>query len=152
MHIAQCLQHSAYSTMLMCLTNSVFSFQDNLRCFRVNYDMSQITRFSVLFLSLKLASVLSYYAFPSLDSHCEGSFPPLWLHPESGKYMACWGGRWSKRMGIVQQMVPRSRLDAELHWSGAKSKAGAPVLGGKAHVHATSKIQLIYFQSWIGYL
>ena len=82
----------------------------------------------------------------------KGVFPPLWLHPESGKYTACWGGRWSKRMGIVQQMVPRSRLDAELHWSGAKSKAGAPVLGGKAHVHATSKIQLIYFQSWIGYL
>ena len=40
--------------------------QDDLRCFGVNYDMSRITRFLCYFLSLKLATVLFYYAFPSL--------------------------------------------------------------------------------------
>ena len=56
--------HGAYGTVLQ----DNLSFQDNLRCFGVNYDMSRITRFLCYFLSLKLASVLSYYAFPSLIS------------------------------------------------------------------------------------
>ena len=42
-------------------------FQYNLRCFGVNYDVLRITPFLCYLLSLKLASVLSYYAFPSLD-------------------------------------------------------------------------------------
>ena len=78
------LEHSVYSTVLIaqsllnrthitvgmaeCWSNVVFSFQHNLRCFGVNYDMSRITRFLCYFLSLILASVLSYYAFPSLIS------------------------------------------------------------------------------------
>ena len=84
--IAQCLcvaqaqsllKHSAYSTVIMCSTVLIEQvvqhgaygtvLQDNLRCFGVNYDMSRITRFLCYFLSLKLASVLSYYAFPSLS-------------------------------------------------------------------------------------
>ena len=60
--IEQGVQHGAYGTVL----------QDNLRCFGINYDMSRVTHFLCYFLSLKLASVLSYYAFPSLvvdDDH-----------------------------------------------------------------------------------
>ena len=83
MLIAQCLystilieqgvQHGAYGTVL----------QDNLRCFGVNYDVSRITRFSCYFLSLKLASVLSYYAFPSLVLF---SWSGLWCFCNSGYY------------------------------------------------------------------
>ena len=55
--ITQCC---AISTVLIAM------LQDNLRCFGVNYDMSRITRFLCYFLSRRLATVLSYYAFPSL--------------------------------------------------------------------------------------
>ena len=48
-----------------CASGNV-SFQDNLRCFGVNYDMSQITRLLCYFLTLRHASVISYCAFPSL--------------------------------------------------------------------------------------
>ena len=62
---------------------TIFSFQDNLRCFGVNYDMSRIMRFLCYFLSLKLASVLSYYAFPSLVLF---SWSGLWCFCNSGYY------------------------------------------------------------------
>ena len=65
MPIEQGVQHGAYGTVLQ----DNLSFQDNLRCFGVNYDMSRITRFLCYFLSLKLASVPSYYAFPSLSGY-----------------------------------------------------------------------------------
>ena len=61
--IEQGVQHGAYGTVLQ----DIFSFQDNLRCFGINYDMSRITHFLCYFSSLKLASVLSYYAFPSMS-------------------------------------------------------------------------------------
>ena len=49
MRLEQDVQHGAYGTVLQ----DNFSFQDNLRCFGVNYDMSRITRFFVLFLKSK---------------------------------------------------------------------------------------------------
>ena len=90
--IAPCQQHSAHSPVLIayvqqcpystCLQHNPYrtghtarfvwrnafscSFKDILRRFGVNSDMSRITRFLCYFLSLKLTSVLSYYAFPSL--------------------------------------------------------------------------------------
>ena len=55
--IEQGVRHGAYDTVL----------QDNLRCFGLNYGVSRIKRFWCYLLSLKLAPVLSYYAFPSLE-------------------------------------------------------------------------------------
>ena len=93
MHIAQCLQHSAHSTMLMCLTNSVFSFQDNLRCFGVKCDMSRITRFLCYFLRVRRASVLSYYAFPSLGDDDNQSMWWRWWWWPMVTWLASLGGQ-----------------------------------------------------------
>ena len=95
-----------------CLSNLVFSFQDNLRCFGVNYKMSRITHFLCYFLSVKLASVLSYYAFPSL-SECSLD----------------WSQEWSQECSPVFSLVEENKPALELNFT-LKYKCACHAVGG----------------------
>ena len=101
--------------------------------------MSRITHFSCYFLSLKLASVLSYYAFPSLLVSCSQLLNQVFTPA-----LRISKGRWG--VPLSNDIIPIHSYQGSRVYSvrGAHSEAESSILPGAFVWISHSKKQIIF--------